>query len=148
MTFFIIRIQYLVETFSYQEVLQILPLLLEGDTRDQYGNLPQAIKQAINYNIARQEIELLAEYKPNLGKAYRKAKRLCFRFGNSNELPLKVYLRQKAVLIRDIGVYDYVAIIQETQIRLDLEIKIRLPIKQNETFQQFSKRCREVKTST
>jgi len=60
----------------------------------------------MNHDIARWETELLAEYKPNSGEAYREAKRLRFRFSNSDELPLKVYLRQKAALMSGIETWN------------------------------------------
>jgi len=79
-------------------------LLLEGDARNWHGNLLQATKQAVNHDIA--ETELLAEYRPNSGEAYREAQTPTFR----GRKP------------RDTGVYDHVAIIQEIGTVMKIQI--------------------------
>ena len=47
---------------------------------DWHNSLPAKIKLAMNYSLREWDYQLLAEYKPNTGEAFIKAKALRFRF--------------------------------------------------------------------
>ncbi|KAI1618920.1 hypothetical protein EDD36DRAFT_480893 [Exophiala viscosa] len=141
--FFIDRYHFVATLYSTEEVLRVLPLCLAGDAIEWHGNLPWSVKQEMNTKMEKWDEQILAEYKPNTGEAYQRARRLRFRFGDST-LSLNSYLRQKAALLRDASIFDHAAIINEAWNGMDTEMKTRLVMKRDETWPEFVDRAKEV----
>ncbi len=144
MGFFISRYRQLAAQYPVTDVLDCLPLCLVGDALDWHDSLPTEVKMRMNTDLDLWDALLAKEFRQNTGEAMAQAKRLRFRFVDSGVLSLKTYLRRKKRILQDAGILDEATLIYQTWEGLDDLLKQQLAIRNNETFESFTERAREM----
>ena len=100
---FVNRVTSMVNRHSESDVLDVLPLCLEGQAQEWYDSLSKHTRDRMDQNVSIWIEHLQLRFQLDPITAEKKAEKCKFTFKNESKLSLRAYIDRKLILLREAG---------------------------------------------